>query len=109
MTVPVIGAGDLDALHDLTPDLNFNDHERRTVLLENQSRDINAAPGSGKTTVLAAKLLMLSRRWTSSRAGVCVLSHTNVARDEIQRRLGTSHDAVSYTHLTLPTNREVKI
>ncbi|MBV4538760.1 UvrD-helicase domain-containing protein [Pseudomonas urmiensis] len=92
MTVPVIDATDLEALNDLTPDLNFNDHERRTVLLENQSRDINAAPGSGKTTVLAAKLLMLSRRWTSSRAGVCVLSHTNVARDEIQRRLGTSHD-----------------
>ncbi|WP_158608249.1 UvrD-helicase domain-containing protein [Pseudomonas amygdali] len=72
--------------------MNFDDQERRAVLLENQSRDINAAPGSGKTTVLAAKLLMLSRRWTSSREGVCVLSHTNVARDEIQHRLSTSHD-----------------
>lgn len=92
MTVPVINAADLAALRELTPDLNFDDQERRAVLLENQSRDINAAPGSGKTTVLAAKLLMLSRRWTSSRAGVCVLSHTNVARDEIQHRLGTSHD-----------------
>ncbi|MDU9034250.1 UvrD-helicase domain-containing protein [Pseudomonas corrugata] len=88
----MIDATDLAALLDLTPDLNFNDHERRAVLLENQSRDINAAPGSGKTTVLAAKLLMLSRKWSSSRAGVCVLSHTNVARDEIQHRLGASHD-----------------
>lgn len=92
MTVPVIDATDFAALIELTPDLNFDDEERRAVLLENQSCDINAAPGSGKTTVLAAKLLMLSRRWTSSRTGVCVLSHTNVARDEIQRRLGASHD-----------------
>lgn len=92
MTVPVIDATDLAALLDLMPDLRFDDQERRAVLLENQSCDINAAPGSGKTTVLAAKLLMLSRRWTSSRIGVCVLSHTNVARDEIQRRLGASHD-----------------
>lgn len=92
MTVPMINAADLAALRELTPDLNFDDQERRAVLLENQSRDINAAPGSGKTTVLAAKLLMLSRRWTSSREGVCVLSHTKVARDEIKRRLAASHD-----------------
>ncbi|RFD32112.1 hypothetical protein CER19_05710 [Pseudomonas sp. GL93] len=92
MTVPLIDATDLVALLDLTPDLSFDDQERRAVLLENRSCDINAAPGSGKTTVLAAKLLMLSRRWTSSRAGVCVLSHTKVARDEIKSRLATSHD-----------------
>lgn len=50
----------------------------------------DAYPGSGKTTVLAAKLLMLARNWESKRSGVCVLSHTNVARDEIKKRLGVS-------------------
>jgi len=101
MTVPAITEQDLEALALLTPDLNFEDQERRAVLLENASRDINAAPGSGKTTVLAAKLLMLARNWESKRSGVCVLSHTNVARDEIQRRLGGSVEGsrlLAYPH-----------
>lgn len=45
MTVPAITEQDLEALALLTPDLNFEDRERRAVLLENASRDINAAPG----------------------------------------------------------------
>lgn len=101
MTVPVITEQDLEALALLTPDLNFEDQERRAVLLENASRDINAAPGSGKTTVLAAKLLMLARNWESRRSGVCVLSHTNVARDEIQKRLGSNVEGsrlLTYPH-----------
>lgn len=40
MTVPTITELDLEALATLTPDLNFEDDERRAVLLENQSRDI---------------------------------------------------------------------
>ncbi|HCF2284636.1 UvrD-helicase domain-containing protein [Pseudomonas aeruginosa] len=101
MTVPTITEVDLEALATLAPDLNFEDEERRAVLLENQCRDINAAPGSGKTTVLAAKLLLLSQKWEADRCGVCVLSHTNVARDEIQRRLGESVDGgrlLAYPH-----------
>tara|TARA_R110001606_G_C15397931_1_gene652453 strand:- start:192 stop:2102 length:1911 start_codon:yes stop_codon:yes gene_type:complete len=101
VTVPTITELDLEALALLTPDLNFEDQERRSVLLENGSRDINAAPGSGKTTVLAAKLLMLARNWESKCRGVCVLSHTNVARDEIQKRLGGSVEGsrlLAYPH-----------
>ncbi|CAI1173998.1 MULTISPECIES: UvrD-helicase domain-containing protein [Serratia] len=101
MTVPTITELDLEALATLTPDLNFEDDERRAVLLENQSRDINAAPGSGKTTVLAAKLLIFARKWEAARSGICVLSHTNVARDEIQRRLGKSIEGsrlLTYPH-----------
>ena len=90
MTVPVLTEQDLAELAVLAADLNFADPERRAVLLESGSRDINAAPGSGKTTVLAAKLLLLGRRWVQERNGVCVLSHTNVAREEIQRRLGAN-------------------
>jgi len=90
MSIPVITEQDLDELAALYPDLNFTDDERRAVLLEGQSRDINAAPGSGKTTLLATKLMLLGRKWNDERRGICVLSHTNVAREEIQRRLGAS-------------------
>lgn len=90
MTLPVLDQSDLDAVSGLLPSLSLGDDERRAVLLESATRDINAAPGSGKTTLLAAKLLMLARKWPYARRGVCVISHTNVARDEIQRRLSAS-------------------
>ena len=95
MTVPVITEQDLEELAIFTADLNFTDPERRAVLLESGTRDINAAPGSGKTTLLAAKLLLLGGKWTEERKGICVLSHTNVAREEIQRRLGATADGCS--------------
>lgn len=78
---------DLAALASLAKDLNFDDDERRCALLENGSRDFNAVPGSGKTSLLAAKLLLLAKKWPHARRGICVLSHTNVARDEIAQRL----------------------
>jgi DNA helicase II / ATP-dependent DNA helicase PcrA len=92
MTLPVLSGEDIAALAALTADLDFSDDERREVLLEGGTRDINAAPGSGKTTVLAAKLLLLARKWPHDRRGICVLSHTNVAREEIQRRLAATAD-----------------
>lgn len=52
------------------------------------STDISACPGSGKTTVLLAKLKLLADRMPlDNGAGICVLSHTNVAVDEIKRKL----------------------
>lgn len=98
MSVPLITAADLDALADLAPDLDFNDAERRAVLLEAGACDVNAAPGSGKTTILAAKLLLLARQWPHARRGICVLSHTNVARDEIRARLSASPDGALLLH-----------
>jgi len=101
MTVPVVTELDIAELAAIAPDLDFADAERRAVLLESGSRDINAAPGSGKTTVLATKLLLLGRKWTHARRGICVLSHTNVAREEIQCRLGARADGsqlLAYPH-----------
>lgn len=52
------------------------------------SIDVSACPGSGKTTVLLAKLKLLADRMPlDSGAGVCVLSHTNVAINEIKKKL----------------------
>lgn len=92
---------DLADLAILAKDLNFDDLERRNALLENGSRDFNAVPGSGKTSLLAAKLLLLAKKWPHSRRGICVLSHTNVARDEIAKRLAGSAEGaqlLSYPH-----------
>ncbi len=100
MTVPLITPEDLAELQFLTPDLDFTDAERQAVLLAAGPSDVNAAPGSGKTTVLAAKLLLLARQWPHDRRGICVLSHTNVAREEIERRLGAT--AVGARLLTYP-------
>lgn len=101
MTLPVLSDEDIDALAALTADLDFTDAERRAVLLERGTRDVNAAPGSGKTTVLAVKLLLLARKWPHDRRGICVLSHTNVAREEIQKRLAVTPEGsrlLAYPH-----------
>nr|WP_276560445.1 UvrD-helicase domain-containing protein [Aeromonas salmonicida] len=82
-------------------DLNFDDDERRNALLESGSRDFNAVPGSGKTSLLAAKLMLLAKKWPHTRRGICILSHTNVARDEIARRLADTPEGaklLSYPH-----------
>lgn len=92
---------DLDDLATLAKDLNFDDEERRSALLENGSRDFNAVPGSGKTSLLAVKLLLLAKKWPHARRGICVLSHTNVARDEIAQRLTETAEGaqlLSYPH-----------
>jgi DNA helicase-2/ATP-dependent DNA helicase PcrA len=90
MTIPALAFSDLDALAAAFPSIDFTDAERQAVLLEGASRDIQAAPGSGKTTLLAAKLQLMSSKWCHSTRGICVLSHTNVAKDEISKRLGNT-------------------
>ncbi len=61
-------------------DLTF-DQSRRDALKGYD--DVQACPGSGKTTMVAAKLLIIAKKWTHSYKGVCVLTHTNVAKNEI--------------------------
>ena len=63
------------------------DPPRREVLLCNESIDVQACPGSGKTTLLVAKLAILASKWVEPQRGICVLSHTNVARQEVERKL----------------------
>jgi len=70
--------------------LRLNDAERIAVLKEVKSCDVQAGPGSGKTTILTAKLAILARKWPCRDRGICVLSHTNVARKEIEQKLSRS-------------------
>ena len=58
-----------------------------------ESVDVSACPGSGKTTVLLAKLKLLADRMPFQKgSGVCVLSHTNVAVNEIKTKLSDYAD-----------------
>lgn len=66
------------------------DDPRHEVLKSMETIDIEACPGSGKTTLLVAKLDLLAKRWPYKTKGICVLSHTNGARDEIEKKLGST-------------------
>jgi superfamily I DNA/RNA helicase len=68
---------------------------RSVVLKSMDTLDVEACPGSGKTTLLVAKLALLASNWPHRTRGVCVLSHTNAARDEIEERLGSTEEGQS--------------
>ncbi|MET8205872.1 UvrD-helicase domain-containing protein [Streptomyces sp. NPDC005373] len=55
-----------------------------------ESLDLQAAPGSGKTSLISLKLTLLAQAWTSTTRGIVVLSHTNTAKDEITHRVSDS-------------------
>jgi len=74
---------------------------RQEALKSMEQLDVAACPGSGKTTLLVAKLAILAEKWLYRTRGICVLSHTNVARNEIETRLGsttTGRRLLSYPH-----------
>ena len=85
---------EIRAAHEaLLPGKPDFENDKLDVIRCNESRDIKACPGSGKTTVLLAKLSILSNRMPfADGSGVCVLTHTNVAIDEIKARFGGKAD-----------------
>lgn len=69
--------------------------EKIAVIKSNDSKDVVACPGSGKTTTLLAKLAILATRMPLEEGkGVCVLTHTNVAIDEIKSKLQSQADVL---------------
>jgi DNA helicase-2/ATP-dependent DNA helicase PcrA len=78
----------------LPPGEVFN-KERRDFIRCMESRDVVACPGSGKTTALLAKLLILAKKMPfEDGRGICVLTHTNVAIDEIKKNAGIAADSL---------------
>lgn len=68
-------------------------NDAKEVIRYWKSVDVAACPGSGKTTVLLAKLKLLADRMPLKKgSGVCVLSHTNVAVNEIKTKLSNYAD-----------------
>lgn len=71
----------------------FFEQDKIDIIESNESRDIKACPGSGKTTTLLAKLIILANRMPlENNQGICVLTHTNVSIDEIKSKLGNKAD-----------------
>ena len=64
------------------------DRPRRKILLDNRNCFlVQACPGSGKTTLLVAKLILLAQTVDFSKERICVLTHTNIAVDEIKKKI----------------------
>lgn len=77
------------------------DAQQWDFLQSESTQDLQAAPGSGKTTLIGLKLALMADAWTSPTRGVCVLSHTNTAKDEIADRVGllaAGHSLLRYPH-----------
>lgn len=71
----------------LPPGKEFDD-ERKTFIRDFRTIDLQAVPGSGKTTALLAKLVILERKLPfADGSGILVLSHTNAAIDEIKKKI----------------------
>jgi len=87
--VPPVTDADIAWVSELMS-LRDLDEPRRAFLKRLDTFDVAACPGSGKTTLVVAKLAILGRHWRSRTQGICVLSHTNAAREEIERRLGAT-------------------
>lgn len=102
--------------------VSFDDTNRREAILCTDTADVQACPGSGKTTLLIGKLAILAGKWSWKDQGICVLSHTNAARHEVEERLANypaAHKLLRYPHfigtiqtfvnrfLALPSLREM--
>lgn len=61
--------------------------EQQAVIVEKDKMDVVAGPGTGKTTVLTARIKFLLEEMKDSNQGICILTHTNVAVDEIKNSL----------------------
>lgn len=72
----------------LLPDGKEFDEERIAFIRNLNTIDLQAVPGSGKTTALLAKLLILERKLPfADGSGILVLSHTNAAINEIKEKI----------------------
>lgn len=72
----------------LLPNGKEFDEERRAFIRNFNTIDLQAVPGSGKTTALLAKLVILERKLPfADGSGILVLSHTNAAIDEIKEKI----------------------
>ena len=63
--------------------------QERILTAGDRIRVVRAAPGSGKTWLIAEAVRAEHQGWQDRGGGIAALSFTNVARDEIQRALGT--------------------
>lgn len=94
--MPFATGDEIRIAHDvLLKGKRFFDEQRVNIIKEDASCYVQACPGSGKTTALLAKLIILANKMPlPDGKGVCVLTHTNVAIDEIKAKLGPKADVL---------------
>ena len=71
------------------------DENEKIPIIKCMDKSINtmACPGSGKTTVLLGKIIgLLNHMPLADGKGVCIITHTNVAINEIKNKLGAKSD-----------------
>ena len=67
--------------------------ERRKILENfNDNIEVQACPWSWKTTLLVAKIFLLAQKIDFKKESVCILTHTNVAVDEIKEKIKKSRE-----------------
>ena len=72
----------------LLPEGKTFDPERKNFICDFKTLDLQAVPGSGKTTALLAKLLILEKKLPLyDGSGILVISHTNAAINEIKNKI----------------------
>ncbi|MCT3327050.1 hypothetical protein EFP50_15280 [Lacticaseibacillus paracasei] len=89
----IITDSDIDQIENAMGNQVHFDSVRRDIiknLRPDKIQDIQAFPGTGKTTLLIAKLGILAQKYPDTTSGICVLSFTNAAREEVQQRLGNT-------------------
>lgn len=83
---PITNQDILDVENKLS--LKFDDGSKEFIKCA-VTKDIQACPGAGKTTSLIAKLDILASKMSfPDKSSILVLTHTNVAVDEIKHKLG---------------------
>jgi superfamily I DNA/RNA helicase len=71
-----------------TDEVITSKNQRIEFIKDLRTLDLRAVPGSGKTTALLAKLIILESKLPfDDGSGILVLSHTNAAVDEIKRKI----------------------
>ncbi len=83
--------------------MNFEANPERLVFLRARGKIVlNACPGSGKTTVIAQKIIELQKLYSSHEhkyCGIACLSFTNAAKDEISNKyLSLAGEHLKFPH-----------
>jgi DNA helicase-2/ATP-dependent DNA helicase PcrA len=78
----------------------LSDSQREIVFNKSGKFVVRACPGSGKTFCVGARLARLVHEWKNRHEGIAVLSFTNVAWQEIEKKCGEkfSLTKISYPH-----------
>lgn len=76
----------------------ITDEQRKAILSPARLTVVRACPGSGKTRMFAARAAYEIANWERSRRGVAALSFTNVAWQEVVRRMNELGVPAGYPH-----------